>query len=152
MVDCQQRRRARLGAAGSESGSSGVVDQVGERNGQGRRVLVVDDEGAVRRITARRLASLGCTVVQACDGEQALVSVRDEGPFDLILTDHSMPGMTGLQLAAELRTNQPDVAIILTTGMSSDLDPATLTNQPISDVLLKPYTTTELYAAVQKLL
>jgi len=129
-----------------------VVEQVGERNGQGRRVLVVDDEGAVRRITARRLASLGCTVVQACDGEQALVSVRDEGPFDLILTDHSMPGMTGLQLAAELRSNQPDVAIILTTGMSSDLDPATLTNQPISDVLLKPYTTTELYAAVQRLL
>ncbi|MBI5831914.1 MAG: response regulator [Armatimonadetes bacterium] len=129
-----------------------MVEEANAAGGTGHRVLVVDDEGAVRRITARRLTSLGCTVVQACDGQEALASLLADGPFDLILTDHAMPGMTGLELAAQLRSRQPGVAIILTTGMSADLDQATLVGQPISDVLLKPYTTNELYAAVRRLL
>jgi len=128
------------------------VNGVGGHQEAEHRVLVVDDEGAVRRITARRLSSLGCVVVQACDGHEALEAVASESPFDLVLTDHSMPGMTGLELAARLRADQPDLAIVLTTGMSSDLDPAQLVGQPIDDVLVKPYTTSELYQVVNKVL
>ncbi|WP_323162549.1 response regulator, partial [Pseudomonas rhodesiae] len=62
-------------------------------------VLLVDDEELVRASTAYMLAELGYCVVEAASGEQALELMHTKQPFDLLVTDHLMPGISGTELA-----------------------------------------------------
>jgi PAS domain S-box-containing protein len=87
-------------------------------------VLVVDDDSLVLMNTAAMLEDLGHEVTEATSGEQALRILRRASEIDVIITDQLMPGMTGTQLIAEVRTMHPDMAIILATGYA-DLDPGT---------------------------
>ncbi len=79
------------------------------------RVLVVDDESSVRRSTARLLTSLGYALSTAASGNEALAQVEDQS-FDLLLTDLSMPGMTGTELAAQIRERVPSLPIVFMSG------------------------------------
>lgn len=92
-------------------------------NRQGARVLVVDDEHAVRRVVARILCADGWTVTMAENAEEALALVR-ENRFDVIISDVSMPGMDGLSLLREIRAIDLDVPVLLLTGEPT-LDRAT---------------------------
>jgi len=89
--------------------------EVEERPGAGT-ALLVDDEDLVRISTADMLSELGYAVVDACSAEDAL-QLFDQGlEPDLLVTDHLMPGMSGAELAREMRSRRPDLPVLLVSG------------------------------------
>jgi CheY-like chemotaxis protein len=84
------------------------------------RVLIVDDEPPVRAFVERVLRQRYETRV-AADGPEALALAESEGPFDLLITDLAMPGMTGSELAQRLRRALPNLNILYLTGYSDRL-------------------------------
>jgi two-component system response regulator AtoC len=81
----------------------------------GRRVLVADDEEGVRTFLAETLERAGHEVTQAADGAAALRAAHEE-PFDVVLTDLRMPGTGGMAVVRAVRTEQPDVEVIVLTA------------------------------------
>ncbi len=106
-------------------------------------ILVVDDDAIVGMSTAAMLEDLGHRVMSASSGEQALDLFADNA-FDLVVTDHAMPGMTGAQLVAELRARAPSVRVVLATGYA-DLEEEAASGVPR---LSKPYSLADLEAVV----
>ncbi len=87
------------------------------RAGRPSRILVVDDEEPLRRSIARILSRDGHEVILAEDGAQAIGFLK--GPtFDVVMTDLSMPGMTGLELLRAIRGFDLDVPVVLLTRLS----------------------------------
>ena len=82
------------------------------------RVLVVDDEPVSRCVIESHLSGDGHSVVTAIDAEEAMGSFEGAG-FDLLITDHAMPGMNGVQLAAALRQKDAGHSVILVTGFAA---------------------------------
>jgi PAS domain S-box-containing protein len=122
------------------------------RPGHGR-VLVVDDDDAVRGFAVRTLHALGYTVLAASDGERALAAVRDDegdgSAIDLLVADVVMPGMGGAKLAATLCTHFPAVRVLFTSGHA---DQQFLREELLGDeavLLPKPFTAAQLTAAVE---
>ncbi|HWK88897.1 MAG TPA: ATP-binding protein, partial [Longimicrobium sp.] len=82
-------------------------------------VLVVDDEAPIRQAVDRYLSRLGYTVLTAGSGADALVHIGDAScRIDLLLTDMTMPGMSGAELIAEARRRRPSLRIVTTSGYS----------------------------------
>lgn len=79
-------------------------------------ILVVDDDALVAMSTAMMLEDLGHHVIEANSGQDALDVLKQARTVDLLLTDHAMPGMTGMELAQQARTLRPELPILLTTG------------------------------------
>jgi CheY-like chemotaxis protein len=78
--------------------------------------MVIDDDDLVLANTAAMLEDLGHTVLQAPSGHNALALLRAGQQVDLVITDHAMPGMTGAQLASTLRSERPELPILLVSG------------------------------------
>ncbi len=112
-------------------------------------MLVVDDELPMRELLRRMLVAEGFHVEEAPDGESALrlVQARAE-PFDLVLTDLSMPHVDGRQVSEILRRYRPSVAVLC---MSADPDavPHIESSDTPVRVILKPFTPDDLYHAVR---
>lgn len=119
----------------------------GERAQRALVVLVVDDDPLVAMGTTAMLEDLGHRVIEVYSAEAALTALDDQGPVDLVITDHAMPGMTGTQLAAALRQHQPDLPIALATGYA-DLPNGTRSDLPR---LAKPFGQTDLAALLREL-
>jgi DNA-binding NtrC family response regulator len=85
-------------------------------------VLVVDDEPMMRKMLFIILSEWGCKVLSAEDGEEALALATDAAcpEIDILITDLCMPGMTGVELAAELRAVRPGLKTIFVSGFSSE--------------------------------
>jgi len=81
-------------------------------------VLIVDDNGEIRALLARRLRRLGYSVGEAGDGVEALVQVEAAVP-DVVVTDMAMPRLDGLGLLKELREKNPELPVIVLTGQGS---------------------------------
>lgn len=81
-----------------------------------RVVLLVDDDPLVLSSAAAMLDDMGHVVIEAASGRQALDLLRTGGRCDIVVTDYVMPGMTGLELAAEIGRLAPDLAVLLATG------------------------------------
>jgi CheY-like chemotaxis protein len=79
------------------------------------RILLVDDEAEIRRLLARRLSRRGYAVTTASDGDQALALLA-EGAYDLAILDFMMPGMNGLELAAQCSFLYPHLKVLMLTG------------------------------------
>ena len=92
---------------------------LGRPTGHGERILVVEDEDALRTETARLLMNSGYIVLEAADGRQALDLLHEEATVDLIVTDVAMPQMRGDQLAAEVGSRWPGIPLIYVTGIDS---------------------------------
>ena len=89
--------------------------------GSEETILVVEDEDAIRQVAIRVLARQGYKVIAANSGEAALAEVAAlTRPIDLLLTDMVMPGMTGPELAKQLRAQQPGLRVLFTSGYSAD--------------------------------
>jgi PAS domain S-box-containing protein len=108
--------------------------------------LLVDDEELVRASTAYMLAELGYRVIEAASGEEAMQLMATGEPFDLLVTDHLMPGINGTDLARVVRTSRPGTAILLVSGYAEreGLDP----DLPR---LTKPFRKNELAASLSRL-
>ena len=113
-----------------------------------RRVLVVDDDPLIASSTAAMLEDLGHLVIEAPSGARALDMLRLGAKVDVVVTDHAMPGMTGSELARQIRQHWPSLPIILATGY------AELPNgeDPGLPRLAKPYLQSELALQLTKAL
>jgi CheY-like chemotaxis protein len=124
-----------------------------EGQGFGERILFVDDEPSLADLGQRRLEMLGYTVAVATTVDKALAMVRaDPGAFDLIITDFTMPGLNGVELATAITRIRPDLPVILATGHIDDF-PAEVTEAAgIRLVLLKPTSLDDLNRAVSEVI
>jgi len=119
-------------------------DHAASSNGLTDLVLVVDDDNAVRQVTVEMTRDLGCDVVQAAGGEQALALLETlESPPTLILLDYAMPGMNGLELARTLRERGMTAPIALVTGYA-ELSEDDVAVGRLAGLLRKPFTIREL--------
>ncbi|MDJ0840567.1 MAG: response regulator [Acidobacteriota bacterium] len=121
--------------------------------GSRERILFVDDEEMILQLGEKMLSRLGYQV-EVCTGSKAGLDRFGESPqdFDLVITDQTMPGMTGQDLAARLKTIRPDIPIILITGFSSVLDMDHLGELGISKIVHKPFTRNDIGNAIQTVL
>jgi excisionase family DNA binding protein len=103
-----------------------------------RRVLVVDDDDAVRTLIAKTLESADYEVLTAVDGRSAIDQLEG-GPFDLMITDLKMPGMDGLSVIREARRRTADLPIIIITGNSTEASAIEAINLGVSGYLTKPF-------------
>ena len=113
------------------------------------RILLADDEPEIRRAYERVLKRAQLDVVTAADGASALQAVREQ-PFDAIVSDISMPGMTGLQLLRAVRERDLDVPVILMTGGSALRIATEAVQYGATRVLLKPVESSLLIQTVQR--
>ena len=112
------------------------------------KILVVDDDPLIAMSTVDMLEDLGHTVIRANSGKRALEMLESELAFDVLMTDHAMPGMTGLELAEIARRKWPNLRVLLATGYA-DLPNHEKTNLPR---LSKPYRQAQLQAEIDRLL
>src|SRR5262245_38638923 len=115
------------------------------------RVLVADDDPSSLGLVAAALERLGCTVTCAEDGDELLQKLATEGPFDLVVTDISMPWMTGLQVAHSARAAGLTTPVIVMTALP--IDAARVAELgPTAVLLRKPFELKQLVAAARHLL
>lgn len=116
----------------------------------GRGVLVVDDEPAIRHLAQSALRTMGYEVIVASGGREALRAIYAESSSPaLLVTDIDMPGMTGIELAARLTAERPNVRVIFMTGDADTANRARDRAGFVAAVLLKPFTTGELREVVR---
>jgi PAS domain S-box-containing protein len=139
-------------ASADEAEAAAPVEATDLSRLQGRRVLLVEDDDAVRTVTEGALDEFGCVVATAVNGREAIERLRGGERFDLLITDVVMPGgVSGVDVAAVGREVDVDLGILLTTGYAGERvagDPADLP----WPILRKPFQTDALAAAMVKLL
>ena len=121
---------------------------------EGRRnVLLVDDEDLILTSLQNVLRRMGCRVVAVSDGLQAYETfLKAPDDFDLVITDLTMPQLTGIELAVRLMDIRPDIPIILCTGFNDVIDDEKAKSMGIRELLPKPASINELKAAIRRAL
>jgi PAS domain S-box-containing protein len=117
---------------------------------EGATVLVVDDDPDVRRFVIDLLVDSGYTVSSAEDGPSGLRILSEQGPFDLLLLDFAMPGMTGAEVARTVRAASPDQPILIMTGYLEH--EAVLSELGAQPMLQKPFDPSDLLFRVSNLI
>ncbi len=116
----------------------------------GVRLLLVDDDPAVREVTGLMLREIGCTVIEAGSGTEALLLLEQGLEIDVIAADVAMPGMNGPELVRQVRKRLPSIAVLLITGYA---DPALVEEDDNALVTLrKPFRQADLARAVERAL
>ncbi|MBO5089714.1 MAG: response regulator transcription factor [Clostridia bacterium] len=117
-----------------------------------KRILIVEDEAAIREFEAINLKRVGYSVVEAGSAEEALdIFDNDSEGFDIALLDISMPGMDGFTLCKELRKRTETLGIIMLTARTQEMDKITGLMNGADDYITKPFSPTELLARVDSL-
>jgi PAS domain S-box-containing protein len=132
-----------------------ATTSVGESRPDDQRpqVLLVEDEELIATLSRRQLEDHGFRVTACTSSLQALEEFRARpGAFDVVVTDNTMPRMTGMALAQELLRIRPGTRILLVSGLAETLDPGVLYAKGISGILSKPHTGQQLADAVRTLL
>jgi two-component system cell cycle response regulator CpdR len=113
------------------------------------RVLIADDEDSMRALVARAIAMDGHETVTAQDGAEALeILTREDGAFDLLLTDIQMPIMDGIALALTAARDFPKLTILLMTGFADQRERASNLSAIAHDVITKPFSVADIRTAV----
>lgn len=102
-----------------------------------RKVLVVDDDPAVRKSFDRVLTGKGYAVITAENGEEALTKLGQE-KYDVVYTDIRMPGMSGLEVAEKVKARQPWTPVVIITGYGNDAAEARAKAAGVANFLHKP--------------
>jgi PAS domain S-box-containing protein len=114
----------------------------------GRTILVLDDEDAVRAVTADALRDAGCRVIEAADGASALEALAVES-VDLVVADFAMPGMTGARFADRAKARWPALPVIILTGYA---DLSAIRSVPKDRILQKPFASGAVLDLIARLL
>lgn len=121
--------------------------------GSGQLILFVDDEASLRDIAKEMLEQLGYVVREFGSSHDALNAFRQSSAdYDLVITDLTMPKMTGIELTVEFHTIRPDIPVILCTGFTRELNTAELSDLGIDALLQKPFSRDQLAEVVGKVL
>ena len=115
-------------------------------------VLVVDDERPMLRLLRRQLQALGCTVLEATNGPEALLLLSRRGAVDLVLSDIVMPGMNGTELVDQILADRPDQCVILMSGQVPAGVARIGRRDKIVPVLRKPFTPNQLLELISLIL
>lgn len=115
------------------------------------KILIAEDELAVREFVTRALAHKGHEVTAVDDGLKALEAVSAE-PFDLLVTDIVMPGLDGIALALKLSKDFPELSILMMSGYAAERQRAHNLDVLIHKVVAKPFTLDEICGAVDEVL
>jgi two-component system, OmpR family, KDP operon response regulator KdpE len=110
-------------------------------------ILVIDDEAQIRRTLRTTLAGAGYRVLDARNGEEALLKIREEMP-DLLIIDINMPGMSGFEVCREIR-EASDAPIIMLSVRSGERDKVRALDAGADDYVVKPFSTQELLARIR---
>ncbi|MGO7211391.1 PAS domain S-box protein [Rhizobium ruizarguesonis] len=132
-----------------EQGTEAAADRPQQEENASRRlrIVAVDDDGLVLMNTTLMLEDLGHTVFEAMAGPEALDILRKQ-QVDLVICDHAMPRMTGAQLAEAIRSEWPDMPIILATGYAEIPEGAGIVDLPR---LGKPFSQAQLAEAISRI-
>lgn len=117
----------------------------------GKRVLVVDDEESLRRVTQLKLQQAGYEATTASDGAQAL-ELLDRHPQDLIITDLKMPGMSGMDLLRSVKEDYPEVIVIVVTAFGTIESAVEAMRLGAHDYIIKPVNADALKLVVSRAL
>jgi two-component system capsular synthesis sensor histidine kinase RcsC len=113
----------------------------------GARVLVIDDEESIRVFLAAALTHLGCRPRLAASGEEGLAVFAGE-PFDIVLTDVGLPGISGEEVARAISERSPHTPVMLLTGWGAQLAAQGKPLEGVTRVLAKPISINTLAAAL----
>ena len=117
------------------------------------RILLAEDDDAIRELIARALSEDGHELTAAADGAEALDALDSgKGQFDLLLTDVKMPVMDGIALALAAGRDHPDLSIMLMTGYADQRERAHGLDALVHDVINKPFTVDQIKGAVREAL
>ena len=117
-----------------------------------KRIMIVEDEAAIREFEAINLKRVGYSVIEAGSGEEALeIFDSDLDGIDIALLDISMPGMDGFTLCKELRNRSATLGIIMLTARTQEMDKISGLMIGADDYITKPFSPTELLARVDSL-
>ena len=114
-------------------------------------ILVIDDDTAARTVIVEMLTENGHQTVEAREGGEGL-ELFNEGKFDIVITDMSMPKMSGLQLSRKISQIREDLPIILISGFSDLLDDHNLSDYGIRELIHKPIRKVMLAQAISNIL
>src|ERR1700691_446982 len=115
------------------------------------KVLIVDDEPAMRRALSAALAASGRLVEAAQDAEEAIETIRQQA-FDLVLLDINMPGMGGIEACRRIRPLAPNAGIVMITVCDSLEEKVTALDSGADDYITKPFLLRELLARLRALM
>lgn len=120
---------------------------------RGGRILVVDDEPHIRRVLDAMLGKEGFDVVLASEGSEGLRAMAS-GKIDLVILDLIMPGATGLEVLAKIRTDpqNADTPVIILTAKGQDADREAAFAGGANDFLTKPFSPKKLVARIREIL
>ena len=125
-----------------------------EKGATGRRILVVDDESDIREVLSEFLEYSGYEVLCEEDGLGGMAYFESGCPLpiDLVITDQTMPGATGLELAAHVKQFDPAIPVVLCTGYSVDVNAGGATPANVDHVVFKPFDVEMLNEIIEDLL
>ena len=133
-----------------EPGSAGAMARL--PNGEGRHILYVDDDESIIFLMTRLLQRQGYRVTGYTDPRVAIAAVREGvDAYDLAITDYNMPGMSGLDVARELREIRPDLPVALASGYITEELRVKAPAAGVSELVYKPNTVDELCEVVARL-
>ena len=116
-----------------------------------RRVLVVEDEAAIREVIALNLRMAGYAVTEAGSAEAALAAIDTSAPFDVAVLDIMLPGMNGFSLCENIRRDSDSIGIIMLSAKSQEDDKIRGLSIGADDYMTKPFSVSELLARVDAL-
>ena len=115
------------------------------------QILVIDDDRNMRTACSRVLSKAGWTVICAETGEEGLKELRSgEQKIDVVLVDRLMPGLSGEDVLARIRTLDPNLPVIIMTGSATDESSIELKKKGPFDCLGKPFTPDQLLDVIPK--
>jgi CheY-like chemotaxis protein len=121
--------------------------------GGNERILFIDDEPSITRLSTQSLSMMGYRVTARNSSREALALFReDPRAFDLVITDMTMPEMTGDRLSAEMIQIRPDISVILCTGFSKQISDVEASQIGIRAYLNKPVSRSQLACTIRKVL
>lgn len=116
-------------------------------------ILLIDDEPQITELLSLALTRLGYTVTSFCDSMEAVHFFRENSSdFDLVITDMTMPNMTGVELSREILSLRPELPIVLVTGYSASVNKVKALRIGIRELLTKPFRKDELAQIIRKIL
>lgn len=144
----------RLPMAAGDVAANLLLSDTGEDmdvSGEGRRLLLAEDQDMQRQAYAQALEGAGYIVDQVADGQQALAALR-EGEYTAVLLDHSMPEVTGAAVLAYMRAEGSETPVVLISGFGDDPQLNDLARDGLTRVVSKPFKPAQLLRAVRKML